>query len=353
MNIDFFHKERSIFDYENSIKKEIFILHFNNLIKYHYNKSKIYKKIIDGLKFNISNYKNLENMPFLPVRLFKELELKSIDSKNIYKTLLSSGTSNTKPSKIFLDKNNSLNQIKALNQIVSYFIGNKKLPMLINDTENTLKDTKLFSARGAGIIGFSIFSSKKYFFLNEDFSIDEKLLNNFFKENKDQTFILFGFTHIIWKIFNDNINLLKKYNFSNSIIIHGGGWKKLNLTGLNNIDFNKFFLNNFKIKKIFNYYGMVEQTGSIFLECKCGNFITSKYSDIIIRDKYFNLCKDGERGIVQLFSVLPTSYPGHIILTEDEGLILEKNQCKYNNFKHFKIFGRIKKAEIRGCSDAT
>ena len=103
-----------------------------------------------------------------------------------------------------------------------------------------------------------------------------------------------------------------------------------------------------------NYYGMIEQTGSIFFECKnCNNFITSIYSDIIIRDKYLNDIGFNKKGMIQLISVLPTSYPGHNILTEDVGMILGEDDCSCGKMgKRFKVYGRLKKSEVRGCSDA-
>jgi len=106
------------------------------------------------------------------------------------------------------------------------------------------------------------------------------------------------------------------------------------------------------LKHIYNYYGLVEQTGSIFIECKCGYFISSNFSDIIIRDENFNELKHNQKGFIQLFSLLPSSYPGHIILTEDVGEIIEPNNCNCSiNGKRFLIHGRIQEAEIRGCSD--
>ena len=106
------------------------------------------------------------------------------------------------------------------------------------------------------------------------------------------------------------------------------------------------------IKNVRNYYGLVEQIGSIFFECKCGYFIASNYSDIIIRDKNLNICKKGETGLVQLISLLPTSYPGHSILTEDVGEIINDNKCKcYGYGTRFLIHGRLKNAELRGCSN--
>ena len=100
---------------------------------------------------------------------------------------------------------------------------------------------------------------------------------------------------------------------------------------------------------------MAEQTGSIFLECnKCKNFITSNFSEIIVRNKNLESQKTNKKGIVQLFSIIPTSYAGHVLLTEDEGEIVKKqncNKCKSKNGTRFKIYGRTKMAEIRGCSD--
>ena len=37
---------------------------------------------------------------------------------------------------------------------------------------------------------------------------------------------------------------------------------------------------------------MIEQVGSIFIECKCGHFVTSSFSDVFIRDKNFDILKN-------------------------------------------------------------
>ena len=107
------------------------------------------------------------------------------------------------------------------------------------------------------------------------------------------------------------------------------------------------------MEKVHDYYGMVEQTGSIYMECEEGHLHTSIFSDIIIRDpKDFSECNYGEEGIIQTLSVLPKSYPGFSLLTEDLGVLLGKDDCKCGRLgKYFKINGRIKNAEIRGCSD--
>ena len=98
---------------------------------------------------------------------------------------------------------------------------------------------------------------------------------------------------------------------------------------------------------------MVEQTGSIFFECsKCENFVTSIFSDVFIRDKNFNDLGKKKKGMIQLLSVLPTSYPGHNILTEDIGIIHGIDNCKCGRKgKYFTVLNRVPDAELRGCSD--
>ena len=99
---------------------------------------------------------------------------------------------------------------------------------------------------------------------------------------------------------------------------------------------------------------MVEQTGSVFMECEKGYLHSSNFSDILIRDfDNFSINKHKQKGLIQVLSVLPYSYPGHSILTEDLGMIYGEDDCSCGRLgKYFKVFGRVPKAEIRGCSDA-
>ena len=99
---------------------------------------------------------------------------------------------------------------------------------------------------------------------------------------------------------------------------------------------------------------MIEQTGSVFLECERGFFHCSIFSDILIRNANLNPCELNEVGLIQSLSLLPTSYPGHNILTEDMGKIIGNNDCKCGKGgKYFSIIGRVPNTELRGCSDAT
>ena len=339
----------------NPIEKSKFLKkNLNYLTSLHYKKSNLYKRYLKGLKYRIKKNNDLTEIPFLPVRLFKEFDFLSIKKKEIFKTLFSSGTTSGNLSKIYVDKTNALNQIKVLQKIFNNVIGNSRLPMLVIDKENTSLDRNNFNASTAAIKGFSIFANKIVYLIDEEGNIDYKILSHFLKKNYKKNFLVFGFTSNIY------LNLIKKMNkkkvdvssFSNAFLIHGGGWKKIEEEKINRNEFNKRLNIKFGIKNVKNYYGLVEQIGSIFFECNCGYFIASNYSDIIIRDKNLDICKDGERGLVQLLSLLPTSYPGHSILTEDIGEIVKDSKCKcYGHGTRFLIHGRLKNAELRGCSN--
>ena len=107
------------------------------------------------------------------------------------------------------------------------------------------------------------------------------------------------------------------------------------------------------LKSIHDYYGMVEQTGCIYMECEYGHLHASVFSDVITRRPFdFSECDMGESGIIQVVSTIPESYPGHSLLTEDEGVVLGIDDCPCGRKgKYFAVNGRLSKAEIRGCSD--
>jgi phenylacetate-coenzyme A ligase PaaK-like adenylate-forming protein len=139
----------------------------------------------------------------------------------------------------------------------------------------------------------------------------------------------------------------------NSILIHGGGWKKLANEQVSNGEFKRRLAERFGMLRIYNYYGMVEQTGSIFMECEAGLFHASQYSDVLVRDpESLNPLAPGQKGLLQLMSTIPRSYPGHAILTEDLGTLIGEDDCACGRKgKYFEVEGRLPQAELRGCSD--
>jgi len=306
------------------------------------------------MNVNPEEIESYPKIPFLPVALFKELDLMSIDASEVVKTMTSSGTTGQEVSKIYLDKSTASNQQKTLAKIVSEFTGASRMPMLIIDSPSVLKDRKMFSARGAGILGFSIFGSDRIYALNDKMEPDIPAVEAFLEKHESKRILIFGFTFIVWQHFY--LEMLKhnfKHNLHNGILIHGGGWKRLISEAVSKADFKQRLNDVCGLSDIHDYYGMVEQTGCIYMECEHGYLHASIYSDVITR-RYidFSPCEYGEPGIIQVVSVLPESYPGHSLLTEDEGVIIGEDDCLCGRKgKYFLISGRLKQAEVRGCSD--
>lgn len=122
---------------------------------------------------------------------------------------------------------------------------------------------------------------------------------------------------------------------------------------MTDLEFRESLQKHAGISKVYDYYGMAEQTGSIYMECEYGHLHASSYSEIIARRSFdFSPCDVGEKGILQVISPAVQSYPGHSVLTEDEGVILGVDDCPCGRKgKYFRVTGRIAGAEIRGCSD--
>ena len=336
-------------DEKNSLYNEA----VNDLTTFHYENCLKYKKILDLLGFNPKHKKCITDLPFLPIRIFKNYNLLSIEKSKIIKTMSSSGTSGQNVSKIFLDKVNAINQTKVLKNIVTDFLGNKRLPMIVIDTDSVIRNRNQFSARGAGILGFSIFGKEIIYVLDDKMNLDINALITFCKRYENQQIFLFGFTSIIWDYFYEPlISSGVKIKIKNAIIVHGGGWKKLFDKEIDNNTFKNKMKNICGIQNVFNYYGMVEQTGSIFMECEAGFLHCSNYSDVIMRRDDFSICEYNETGLIQLISLLPVSYPGHSLLSEDLGEIIGEDNCTCGRLgKYFIVHGRVNKAELRGCSD--
>lgn len=349
---DFF--ELNPYELNKEDKNKLLTKELTELTEFHGDRCEEYKSFLSAVDYDSSKVKSIEDIPFFPVRMFKEYDLLSIDKSEVFKTMTSSGTTGQKVSKIFVDKDNARLQQKVMITILSDYWGKKRLPMLIIDTPQVVKDRKMFTARGAAILGLQVAARDMVYVLNEDMSLNEKVLDDFLEKYSGQPFIMFGFTFLVWQhLYQELKKSDKKVDMSNGWLMTGGGWKKLESEAISREEFKERMSEQCGIKHFLDHYGMVEQTGCIYAECECGHLHASIYSDVIIRDyKDFSPCKIGEKGIIQVVSVLPHAYPGHSLLTEDEGIILGEDDCPCGRKgKYIEILGRMKNAELRGCSD--
>jgi len=335
-------------------KQKLLVEQLNHLNEHHLASCEPYRKINRAYGTAGRKYDSLEEFPYLPIRLFKDFDLMSITRDEVIKTLTSSGTTSAKVSKIYLDKDTSRYQTKALSIIVQEFIGKKRLPMLIVDSRSVIKDRRLFSARGAGILGFSNFGRDHHYILDDEMNLKRDELCAFLDTHRGETILLFGFTFMVWQHFYKELARGgASPDLRNGVLIHSGGWKKLAEEAVDNAAFKQSLRDVCGIRRVHNFYGTVEQIGSVFMECSMGYFHAPIFSDIIVREPgNWSVPGFQEVGVIELVSILPRSYPGHVLLTEDLGEIIGEDDCACGRKgKYFRIIGRIPKAELRGCSD--
>jgi phenylacetate-coenzyme A ligase PaaK-like adenylate-forming protein len=325
------------------------------LTQYHSENNPSYKNILSSVDYRVETIYNLSDFPSIPVRLFKEIGLVTNPKNVSIRSLNSSGTSDQLTSKIYIDAETSSLQTKALIKIISHYIGKQRLPMLVIDAPSTTKNRSIFTARAAGILGFSRFSTSITYALNDDMSPNWEAILEFTNSNGSNPVLIFGFTSLVWihlikQMESANINL----ELSGATFFHGGGWKKIaEEDQVTKEDFKNNIKRILGTTKVHDYYGMAEQTGSIMVECEYGYMHTSIYSEIFIRNQLTHEINGlNETGLVETISILPRSYPGHVLLTEDLARQIGVDDCSCGKLgSYFLIEGRVKRAEIRGCSD--
>lgn len=296
--------------------------------------------------------RRLAEVPYLPVQVFKSHALSSVPESEVFKVLTSSGTTGQVPSRIFLDRETASRQTRALAHIMTHVLGRERLPMVMVDTKSVFANRQSFSARGAGLLGMANFGRDHFYALDDDMQLDSAGLEAFLAKYSGKPLLIFGFTFMVWLYFLPAARRLG-IDLSRATLIHSGGWKKLAEQAVDNDRFKATLRESTGLARVYNFYGMVEQVGSVFLECEAGVLHAPSFADVIVRGtSTLEPAPFGEEGVLQVLSALPTSYPGHSLLTEDVGTVLGEDDCACGRKgKYFAIRGRIARAELRGCSD--
>jgi hypothetical protein len=337
----------SVFTLPQAAKEEALLKELSALVEHHRENCEPYARILAASGYEPAT--SVAGLPWLPVRLFKNLELKSIPDDEVFKVLTSSGTTG-EVSKIYLDKAAAATQTKQLGATVQSVLGPKRLPMLLVDTKAMLKDRRSFSARGAGVLGMATFGRDHVWALDDEGLVDVDAIRGFLEKHGSEPFLIFGFTYMVWLHLYE-VALSHGFDLSNGILIHSGGWKKLIDQAVSPDEF-RTRLAGVGLTRTHNFYGMVEQIGTIFLEGPSGGSLyCPDFADVVIRDpETWEELPPGKPGLIEVVSTLPTSYPGHVLLTEDLGVVHGIDDGDWPG-KRFSVLGRLPRAEARGCSD--
>ncbi len=320
-----------------------------------------YKNYVEQWPVDYRSVEHVSDLPYVPVGILKaNPPLSFVEASEIKNMLTSSATTSQSPSRVVLDASTARRMTKGTAIIVRDFIGSARRPYLVVDTAGQQGTGNAMGARGAAIRGLQPFATATTYCLNlndkGDLTLDLKKLMQFAEDHKDAPLLIYGFTYILWNhlvkpLMEENVCL----NLPNVQILHSGGWKRLQDQAVEKTFFNEQLARvvGCSASCIVDFYGMVESVGIIFPDCPQGNKHAPVFGDVIVRDPLtLEPVAGGEHGIVQVCSVLPTSFPGNLLLTEDMAQVIAYDGCPCGRRGiSFRFAGRIPKAEVRGCGN--
>jgi phenylacetate-coenzyme A ligase PaaK-like adenylate-forming protein len=320
----------------NELKSKIFEVTNQNFVetalqvfRFQYENTMVYKNYIDLLKRDVNSIQQIEDIPFLPISLFKT-HIVAINH-NAEKIFESSGTTGQITSKHYVSDLNIYEE--SFFKCFNMFFGNPEdycilglLPSYLERNNSSL----------IYMVKELIQKSNKpesSFYLNEY----EQLFKTISElEKRQQPYILFGVTFALLE-FSENFPI----NISYGTIIETGGMKGRGKE-LTRAELHEILRQRFQTSNISSEYGMTELLSQAYLK-QNEKFEAPPWMKILIRDVYnpFQYVAEGQSGAINVVD-LANLYSCSFIETADMG--------KLHNNNSFEVLGRIDNSEIRGCN---
>jgi len=303
---------------------------------------------------------SVADLPYLPVRLFKaNPPLALVGTEDVRRTLTSSTTTGQVPSRIVIDAPTARRMVKGVTTIIRDFIGPARRPYLVIDTPENMKAQTELGARGAAIQALGSFATETVCCLlpeeNGNVTLDSEKLLAFAEMRKNSDVLVYGFTYVIW---TQLVRPLQErgitVNLPNARVLHSGGWKRLEQQAVTRDAFTGGVASVFGCSpdRILDYYGMVENVGVVYPDCANGSKHVPSFAGVIVREPLTLAPVGAGRGLIQVCSVLPTSFPGFLLLTDDLAEVVSYDHCPCGRRGiAFRFAGRAPRAEARGCGN--
>lgn len=295
----------------------------------------VYKKYIDALKINIDAVQSLEQIPFLPIELFKSHTIVSSEAGYTPSiTFTSSGTTGQITSKhIVIDKHiYEKSYLKAF----ELFYGNIKDYCILALLPSYLE------REGSSLVYMADDLIKKSEHIESGFYLknyDELILKLQQLADKKQKTLLIGVTYALL----DLVDRFPLFRFpKESLIVMETGGMKGKRKEMIREELHEILSNGFGVESIHSEYGMTELLSQAYSKGK-GVFNCPPWMKIMIRDtndpfSYLPNNKTGGINIIDLANIYSCSF----IATQDLG--------KINPNSSFEVLGRFDNSDIRGCN---
>ncbi len=300
---------------------------------------------------------DVAQLPYLHVSAFKHYEFRTqSDELRHERVLQSSATTSNASSRIALDTASSTLQAQSSQAILRDFIGDASRPLIVLDCKSALLQRGAISARIAAALALRPFATRLYFALSDQSRDSDVYWDRVLDALKESDrALVYGFTWVLWFLWANGgmpkavQDRLREVEIT---YVHSGGWKKLADEQVDPSNFNA------RLKaisgpgtEVVDYYGLVEQNGVIYPECKEGWRHVPVWADVLGRDSYNHAVVFDAPAQIQLMNLTPKGAPYHNVLTEDLGLVSGTPCPCGRSGRRFRLLGRLPKAEVRGCAN--
>ena len=300
---------------------------------FQYENVEVYRKFVDYLNINPNSITEVEQIPFLPIEMFKNHQVLNKNTPTDF-YFQSSGTTQMTRSKHFISDLKLYEE--SIYQSFTEFIGLPEdyifIGLLPNYSENP-HSSLIY------MIDFLMKKSNKaengYFLYNHQELLD--LLNTL----QDKKVLLFGVSFALLDFLDfisDNKKVLN--SLENLTVIETGGMKgrKEEMT---KDQLLVLLQEGYKIQSIFSEYSMTELLSQAY---SLGNneYQTPAWMRVLVRnlEDPFSYAEEGKTGAINMID-LANRHSCSFIATQDLGKIVHQK---------FQILGRIDHSDIRGCS---
>ena len=297
--------------------------------EYQYYRVPIYRQYCDYFNKNPKNVKSLLDIPFLPIRFFRNHH---VCTQQEFELLFeSSGTTGQNTSKHFV-VSADLYRYSFTNSF-KYFYGNPSeflwLALMPDDSERP-NSSLIFMVKN--FVKYSKYKESGFYY--HRFAQLYDILTHAI--DKQIPTICIGLTYALLD-FAEQVHL----PYNNLIVMETGGMKGKRRE-MTRKDVHQILKISFAVNQIHSEYGMTEILSQAYSQ-KDGIFRCPPWMKLMIRDVYnpFNLNLINKRGGINIID-LANIYSCSFIETEDAGIVYEDAA--------FEVIGRLNNSIVRGCN---
>lgn len=300
------------------------------IFNYQARHSEVYKEYIEGLSVPPEQIKEIKQIPFLPIELFKTHKITAggVSAQKVFK---SSGTGHSGSSSHYVA--NILLYEESFSKGFELFFGNVNqycilalLPSYLEQENSSL----IYMVND--LIKKSNHPSSAFYMNN----IDELVIKLVELDKKNQKTILIGVTYALLDFVEKH-----KLNLKNTIVMETGGMKGRRKEMVRE-EVHEILRKGFGVNTIHSEYGMTELLSQAYSKGQ-GLFYTPPWMKVLIRDvedpmHYVDSDKTGGINIIDLANIYSCSF----IATQDLG--------KMYSGGSFEVIGRFDNSDVRGCN---